>query len=398
MQYRKFGKLDWKVSALGFGCMRLPQLDNDMTHVDEPEAIKMIRYALDNGVNYCDTAFVYHGGNSERVLGKALQDGYRQKTRIATKLTPFALRSAQDFDKYLNGQLKRLQTDKIDFYLLHGLNEQSWNMLKDWNVFNWVEGRMAKGDIGYLGFSFHDQFDIFKQIVDYYDNWTFCQVQYNYLDVNNQAGRRGVEYAAGKGMAVVVMEPLRGGQLAKEPPPAVVKVWEPALEKCSRVEWAFRWLWNQPEISVTLSGMSTMEQVTQNVTYAGRSSTYTLTENDLALFGKITDAYQGLAPVPCTSCRYCQPCPNNVAIPAIFKAYNDMVIYDDPRVGWMSYSGPVGLKEEEKADKCQECGECVKVCPQQINIPDMLKKAHEALTPKGHMPGPPPLPPMDEDD
>jgi predicted aldo/keto reductase-like oxidoreductase len=213
MQYRKFGKLDWKGSVLGFGAMRLPQLGKDrMSPIDEPEAIKMIRYAIDNGVNYVDTAFTYNMGGSERVVGKALRDGYREKVRLATKLSGMVLKSPDEFDRYLNAQLKRLQTDKIDFYLLHALSTQLWKQMKEWKAIQFVEKKIAKGKIGYLGFSFHDSYEVFKEIVDYYDNWTFCQVMYNYFDENNQAGRKGVEYAAAKGLAVVVMEPLRGGQ------------------------------------------------------------------------------------------------------------------------------------------------------------------------------------------
>lgn len=399
MQYRKFGKLNWKVSALGFGAMRLPQLGSDMSSpVNEPEAIKMIRYAIDNGVNYVDTAYPYHMGNSERVVGKALQDGYRKKIRLATKLTPHLVKSAASLDRYLDGQLDRLQVDKIDYYLMHGLNNQAWQTIQDLGALKWAESRRAKGHIGYLGFSFHDSFEVFKKIIDSYD-WTFCQIQYNYLDENNQAGRRGVEYAASKGLALVIMEPLRGGSLAKEPPPAVARVWE-ANNQRSRVEWALQWLWNQPEISVVLSGMSTMQQVKDNVVYAGRSGPNTLTADELAVFKKVKDAYQSMAPVPCTACRYCQPCPNGVDIPRIFELYNNSIIYDDPRLGAFAYAGggpgPGGMKPEQRADNCKECHECEKVCPQQIKIPEELKKAHKALTsaggPGGRRPGPPPGP------
>jgi len=392
MQYRKFGKLEWKPSALGFGCMRLPQFGSEWTSpVNEELAIEMIRYAIDNGVNYADTAFPYHMGNSERVLGKALQDGYRDKIKLATKLTPRFVESPKDFDRYIANQLKRLKTDKIDFYLMHGLNKQSWNQLKEWQVLKWAERKMAEGVIGHLGFSFHDDYEVFKEIIDSYDNWTFCQVQYNYLDVERQAGRRGVEYAAEKGLAVVVMEPLRGGQLVKDPPENVAKVWENALEKHDRVEWALKWLWNQPEISVVLSGMSAMEHVVDNVKYAKRSQINSMSQEDLELFSRIGEAYESLAPIDCTDCQYCQPCPNNVAIPKIFALYNEMHITDDPRAGFFGYVGPNALPEEQRADKCIECGECLELCPQQLNIPEWLKKAHEALTPSGPM-GPPPGP------
>jgi uncharacterized protein len=388
MQYRKFGKLDWKVSALGFGAMRLPQFGSEMSSpVNESEAIKMIRYAIDNGVNYVDTAYPYHMGNSERVVGKALKDGYRQKIRLATKLTPHLVKSADSLDRYLDGQLERLQTNRIDYYLMHGLNTQGWQTIQDLGALKWAESRRAKGHLGYIGFSFHDKLDVFKKIVDAYD-WTFCQIQYNYLDENYQAGRRGVEYAASKGLAIVVMEPLRGGALAKEPPPVVAKVWDSAKQR-SRVEWALQWVWNQPEISVVLSGMSAMQQVIDNVAYAGHSGPNKLTAEELKIFGKVQDTYQTMAPVPCTACRYCQPCPNGVDIPTIFELYNNFTIYNDRRMGPFAYSGlgPSALKPEQRADKCKECGECEKVCPQQIKIPEELKKAHKVLTEAGGGPG-----------
>jgi uncharacterized protein len=389
MQYRKFGKLNWQGSALGFGTMRLPQLGQDReSPINEEEAIKMIRYAIDHGINYVDTAFAYNNGGSERTVGKALQGGYRQKVRVATKLLSWLLKSPDDFEPYLNVQLKRLKTEKIDYYLLHALNAQSWKQMKEWKAIDFVEKKMAEGKIGYFGFSFHDQFSVFKEIIDYYDNWTFCQVQYNYLDENNQAGRKGVEYAASKGLAIVVMEPLRGGQLTKEPPPSVAKVWNTAKQR-SRTEWALDWVWNQPEISVVLSGMSTMEQVVQNVTYAGRSAPGMFSAADVDLFKRVNEAYKSLAPVPCTRCKYCQPCPNNVNIPKIFEIYNEYTMNEDPRAASGYSGGPMGLSAEQRADQCKECGECVAKCPQQIDIPANLKKAHKALTGVGPM-GPPP--------
>ena len=379
MQYRKFGKLDWKVSALGFGCMRLPQLDAVPSHVDEALAIKMIRYAIDNGVNYCDTAYLYHMGNSERLLGKALKDGYRAKTRIATKIPPNMVTTAADFDRILNEQLGKLETEKIDFYLLHGLNTESWPKMRDLKIIPWAEKMIKAGRIGYLGFSFHDKFEVLKEIIDYYGNWTFCQVQYNFMDIENQAGRRGVEYAAGKGLGVVVMEPIRGGLLAKEPPESIKKLWQASTRTWSRAEWALQWVWNQPEVSVVLSGMSTMAQVEENVVSAGRSGPGTLQKADLAFIDKIRESYQGLCPIPCTACGYCQPCPNGVLIPDIFRLYNEAVMYGDMNVGKMRYASPFGIKPEHRADQCIECGTCEQQCPQKITIIDWLKKVHEAL-------------------
>src|SRR4030043_188363 len=307
MQYRKFGKLDWKVSALGFGAMRLPVIGEDQSKIDEPEAIKMIRHAADNGVNYIDSAYLYHMGKSEVLVGKALKDGYRQKMKIATKLPARIVEKAEDFDRILNEQFQRLDIDMIDFYLLHGLNTEGWAKVRDFGVLKWAEQQMAKGRIGRLGFSFHDSYDVFKEIIDSYDNWVLAQVLYNYMDENEQAGRKGVEYAAGKGIAVVVMEPLRGGKLAKDPPPEpVARVLKEAKRRMRGVEWAFNWLWNQPEISVTLSGMSTMEQVVENLRIASRfSGPGTLKADDLEVIEKIKEAYKSLSPIPCTACRYC---------------------------------------------------------------------------------------------
>jgi predicted aldo/keto reductase-like oxidoreductase len=297
--------------------MRLPLKDRDPANVDEPESIRMIRYAIDHGVNYLDTAYGYHSGQSERIVGRALQDGYRQRIRLATKLPVQLVESAKDFDRILNEQLERLQTDKLDFYLLHGLNGRSWAKVRDLGILRWAEDTMAEGRFDHLGFSFHDDYDAFQEIVDAYDNWTLSQIQYNYMDVDYQAGRRGLEYAAGKGLAVVVMEPLRGGRLANVPPEQVARVWESAPQKRSPVEWALLWVWNQPEVAVALSGMSAMEHVVENVAVAARSGAGTLTADDLALFDSVQEAYQGSYPVPCTSCGYCMPCPNGVEIPSI---------------------------------------------------------------------------------
>jgi uncharacterized protein len=380
VKYRNFGKLDWKVSALGFGAMRLPVIDNAQANINEPEAIRMIRYAIDHGVNYIDSAYLYHMGNSERLLGKALQDGYRNKTRIATKIPPNEVKTADDFDRIFNTQIGRLQTDKIDFYLLHGLNAESWPKIREQGIIPWAEKKITSGKIGYLGFSFHDKFEVLKEIIDYYDNWTFCQVQYNFMDVENQAGRKGVEYAAKKGLGVVVMEPIRGGLLAKEPPDKIKQIWQTSPRQWSRAEWALQWVWNQPEVSVALSGMTTMPQVEENVISADRSKPDQFTKNDLSFIDNVRKAYQGLSPIPCTACGYCQPCPNGVLIPDIFRLYNEAIMYGDMNVGKMRYASPFGIKPEHRADQCVECGNCEKECPQKVEIIDWLKKVHATLT------------------
>jgi predicted aldo/keto reductase-like oxidoreductase len=382
MKYRKFGKLDWEVSVLGFGVMRLPLLDEDMANVNELESIRMLRYAIDHGVNYLDSGYMYHMGKSEPIIARALQDGYREKVRVATKLPVRMVESAQEFDRYFYEQLKRLQTEKIDFYLLHGLNGESWPKVRDWGILRWAEDKMAHGQFSHFGFSFHDNLEVFKDIVDAYDNWTLCQIQYNYMDVDDQADRRGVEYAAGKNLAIVVMEPLRGGKLAQKPPEQVAKVWDSAPEKRKPVEWGLMWVWNQPEISVVLSGMSTMEQVIENVAIAERSTPGILTADDLSLIDRVRKAYHGLSPIPCTGCGYCMPCPNGVEIPLIFQMYNDSIMYNDIQMGQFRYQSPDILKEEQRADQCLECGECLEACPQSIPITEWLQKVHAQLGPK----------------
>jgi predicted aldo/keto reductase-like oxidoreductase len=382
MLYRQFGKLDWKVSALGFGAMRLPVLGADVftSPINEPEAIKMIRFAIDHGVNYLDTGYPYHGGNSEKVVGRALEDGYRSKIRVATKLPLNMIEKREEIDLIFNTQLERLQSEKVDFYLFHGLNKDSWRKAMEWKVIPWAENKLAAGQIDQLGFSFHDDFSVFKEIIDSYDRWTLCMIQYNYVDVNNQAGRRGVEYAASKGLAVVAMEPLRGGMITKIPPAKVAQVWQEDPHKRSLAERGLLWVWNQPEISTVLSGMSTMEQLLENLAIAENSQPGKLTPQELARYDRVREIYRSLTPIPCTKCRYCAPCPSGVDIPGIFELYNDVTIYDEPRLAKIRYQSPRGMKPENKADQCTECAACVEKCPQKIDIPDWLKKAHQKLS------------------
>jgi hypothetical protein len=333
MKYRQPGKLDWQVSILGFGIMRLPVLNNNQTQINEPEAMKMIHYAIDNGLNYLDTGYYYHNGQSEIFVGKALKGGYKSKVKVATKMPCFAVKSAEDFDRFFDEQLKRLDMPKIDFYLLHGLGANSWHRLRDLGIINWAEKKMAQGYFDHFAFSFHDEYPAFEEIVDAYDNWAFAQVQYNYMDVNRQAGKRGIKYASAKNLGIVVMEPLRGGVLAKKPAEAVAKIWETAPHQMSLTEWGLQWLWDQPEISVVLSGMSTLEQVQENMTAAERSAVGKLNQADFNLFDRVREAYKNLYPIPCTGCRYCMPCPNDVAIPSIFEIFNDGVAYNIPNRG-----------------------------------------------------------------
>ena len=374
MQYRRFGKLDWKVSALGFGAMRLPFIGSH-DNIDEPEATRMVRWAIDHGVNYLDTAYPYHGGNSESFVGRVLQDGYREKVHLATKLRADFVTTADDFDRIFNEQMEKLQTEYVDFYLLHGLNLGRWHMLRDLGIMKWAEGIIADGRIKHIGFSFHDSFEALKEIIDAYDNWTLCQVQYNYMDENEQGGVRGVKYAASKGLAVVVMEPIRGGRLANPPGP-VQELWDQAPKERSAADWALQWVWNQPEVSLALSGMSTMQQVQENVASADASGPNTLTEEELALIAKVREKYDELCPIPCTQCRYCMPCPNGVNIPRNFAMFNEGRMYnqlEDARRGYER------LAEESRASACIQCRECEEKCPQQILISEWMTNVHQVL-------------------
>jgi hypothetical protein len=373
MEYRQFGGLDWKTSALGFGCMRFPTRNGNET-IEEAEATRMLHYAIDHGVNYIDTAYPYHGGNSEPFVGRALQDGYREKVRLATKLPSWKVEEPEDFDKYLDEQLERLQTDHIEFYLLHALRKKWWNKLRDLDVFAWAERAIADGRIGHLGFSFHDEYEVFQEIVDAYD-WTFCQIQYNYMDIGTQAGTQGLEYAASKGLAVVIMEPLLGGRLV-DPPEPIQEIWDEAPISRSAADWALQWLWHRPEVSVVLSGMSTMGQVKENVASADASGIDELTEEELAVVDRVRETYEALCPIPCTQCNYCMPCPHGVDIPRNLQVYNEGAIYEKPEQARRSYEF---LDEENRADACVACLECEDQCPQTIPISDWMVHVHEVL-------------------
>jgi len=376
LQYRKFGEINWKASALGFGAMRLPYEGDERGKIKEDEAIEMIRWAIDKGVNYIDTAWPYHDGNSEELVGKALKDGYREKVKVATKLPSWDVEDSDDPDEILEKQLKRLDIEKIDLYLLHALSKKHWNNYQslDIDIFDWMKEKKEEGKIDYLGFSFHDDLDTFKKIVDTYD-WDFCQIQYNYLDQEFQAGREGLKYAADKGLGVVIMEPLRGGKLAKEPPESIKKIWNEADEEKEPVEWALKWLWDQPEVSLVLSGMSELEQVKENVQYASESGIGVLSDDDLQTVKKVAEKYKEISPVECTGCNYCVPCPNGVSIPTNFRLYNQAQIYDDyekQKEIWEE-----NMDEESRATNCVTCGECIEKCPQNLEIMDLLEEVSE---------------------
>jgi hypothetical protein len=375
LKFRKFGKLNWEVSALGFGTMRLPIKDDKIfgPNIDEDNAIKMIRYAIDKGVNYIDTAWSYHGGNAEILVRKTLQDGYRGKVKLATKLPSWLIKSVEDMDMFLDKQLEKIQTDYIDFYALHALNKKYWENYKKLSIFEWTKKVLNQGKIKHIGFSFHDDYNTFKDIIDAYD-WDFCQIQYNYLDIDYQAGRRGLKYAAEKGIAVVIMEPLRGGSLAGNMPEQIQDIFNEAKTKRSTVDWALQWLWNQPEISVVLSGMSTMQQVKENIKSADKAAINSLSNEELQLIRKAADCYKELSPIPCTGCGYCIPCPNGVDIVNSFKIYNEAHLHNVFKKKVIEY---FTWGKEARAANCVSCGKCENVCPQKLKISKLLKDVVE---------------------
>ncbi len=390
MKYRKMGSLDGEVSALGFGAMRLPM--NQMMQVNEEEAIKMIRYAIDNGVNYVDTAYPYHNGESEVIVGKALKEGYREKVYLATKSPVWMVKKAEDFDKFLNEQIERLQT-KPDIYLFHGLNRNRLEKIKNLNLIEKMEEAKAKGLIKYIGFSFHDNFEVFKEIIDFY-NWDCCQIQYNYLDIEYQAGTKGVQYAASKGIALIIMEPIRGGKLAipkqvLNRKPEIKEVLNRSNVKRSMPDWALQFVWNHPEVSIVLSGMSSMQQVIENVESANNSGIKSLSKEELQTLSALREAYKKYTIVPCTSCGYCLPCPNGVAIPGILRFVNEIYYWGDRgRMRIAFFYNRMAKTEEDFENRkaqgeevegaaalCIQCGECLEKCPQQIDIPSFMEKA-----------------------
>lgn len=379
MLYRTLGKTNEKISELGFGCMRLPVVDGDGSKIDEEKATKIIRSAIDAGVNYIDTAYPYHGkggnegGESEPFVGRVLKDGYREKVNLATKLPSWLIKTREDMDKYLNRQLERLQTDKIDFYLLHALSKERWENLKKLGVTEFLDSAIKDGRIRYAGFSFHDKVEVFKEIIDSY-NWSFCQIQYNYLDETNQAGTEGLKYAASKGLGVVIMEPLRGGRIASNLPEKAKKAMDKADIKRSPAEWGLRWVWNHPEVSVVLSGMGNKANVEENIKTASDAAPNSLTEKEIKIIDEVKNAFKERIKVNCTGCEYCMPCPGGVNIPKNFSCYNEYSTFVTPETEKELKSIYNGVTIAERADKCLKCGKCEKACPQGIKIRAELEK------------------------
>ncbi len=374
MLYRKMPKTGDELSILGFGCMRLAEKNG---RIDEARAASQIRYAIDQGVNYLDTAWPYHAGESEPFVGRVLSGGYRERVRLATKLPSWLVRSRADMDRFLDAQLKKLATSRIDYYLVHSLDGAGWDQVAPLGVREFLDRAQADGRIANAGFSFHGLREDFKRIVDAYP-WTFCQIQYNYLDQENQAGTEGLKYAASKGLGVVVMEPLRGGVLAASPaPPAVEALWQEAGIRRTPAEWALRWVWNQPEAIVVLSGMNDEAQVHENLEIAADARPGSLTEAELGLIDRVARKYREIMKVACTGCGYCQPCPSGVNIPECFSAFNAYHTFGQTRMAPFLYvlrMGGIIRGSSSYASLCTHCRDCVEKCPQGLDVPTLLEQ------------------------
>ena len=378
MQYRKVPKNGDQLSALGFGAMRLP---TRMGKIDEKRAMRQIRGAIDQGLNYIDTAVPYHGGESERFVGRVLQDGYREKVKLATKLPPQSVNTREDMDRILDIQLKKLKTDHIEYYLLHGLEANQWKKLFNLGVLEFLDTVKASGKIRNAGFSFHGDRRTFKEIIDAYD-WTFCQIQYNFLDETSQAGTEGLRYAASKNIAVMIMEPLRGGMLAASLPAEVQKIYDRAPVKRSAAAWGLRWVWNHPEVTVVLSGMNDEEHIAENIKTCQTAFPNAMSEAELATVAEVAGLYKRLMKVGCTGCAYCMPCPSGVNIPMCFSIYNDYYIGTSRMLARGMYGGMLMggiMPGRSDASLCRECGKCANACPQHIAIPQELKKVNSTL-------------------
>lgn len=378
MQYRVMGKTGDRISVLGYGCMRFPKLNGK---IDEERTKRQILAAIEAGVNYFDTAYIYP--SSETVLGNVLAGGYREKVMIATKIPPLLVHSVKDMENILEIQLKRLKTDYIDYYLIHSLNsKEGWDRMKRLGIEGFLAKAKQEGKIRRIGFSYHGESRDFKDLVDDYP-WDFCQIQYNYMDENAQAGREGLIHAAAKGLGISVMEPLRGGLLAAQMPGHIDAIWKNSGIGGTPAEWALRWVWNHPEVTVLLSGMNEEEQLSENLRVADSAAPGSLSEKEKECIDAVKTALNEKIKVGCTGCGYCMPCPAGVNIPVCFSYYNDKSIYEDKTVG-MQYMGMLAGMDGGKpsyASLCKDCGKCERHCPQNLPIRAHLKDVSKSMEP-----------------
>jgi uncharacterized protein len=363
--------------VLGVGCMRLPVIDRDSGRIDEERAATMIRTAIASGATYLDTAYPYHEGQSERFVGRLLRGGLRASVQLATKLPTWLVKAEVDWERLLEEQLRRLDTDCIDYYLFHGLSAERWEIVKRLHGIDALERARADGRIRHVGYSFHGSPDAFATIVDGYD-WDFCQIQYNFMDEDYQAGTAGLRRAAERRVGVFAMEPLRGGALAAVGPDAVTAIWARAGERRSPAAWALRWVWNHPEVVMALSGMNSVEQLEENLASAEAAESHAMSPEELALVGEAREVFRAKMKVNCTTCGYCLPCPSGVAIPDVLSSYNTSAMFDARVTASAVYRFWV-MAGGHGADQCAKCGECEPKCPQSIPIQEMLEQAHAHL-------------------
>lgn len=376
MQYRN-DRNGNPISLIGYGCMRFSKKGNS---IDFEKAEKEVLHGIESGINYYDTAYAYPG--NEETLGKILADNnVRDKVKIATKLPQYLVKKPEQIDKYFNEELKRLQTDYIDYYLMHMFTDmKNWENLKELGIVEWIENKKKEGSIRQIGFSYHGDSEMFIKLLDVYD-WDFCQIQYNYMDENTQAGKKGLMAAAAKGIPVIIMEPLRGGKLVNLLPDEVKKMMAQDERGWSPAEWGLRWLWNQPEVTCVLSGMNSMEMLDENIRIANEVEVNGLTKEEFDFYEKIKEIIRKKEKVGCTACRYCMPCPKGVDIPGTFACYN--LMYSATKsTGRFEYARNVGVREiPGYATQCVNCGKCEMHCPQHIEIRAKLKEADKALRP-----------------
>ena len=372
MQYVPFGKHGFQVSRLGFGCMRLPtKKEGEKNVVDQETAISLIRRGIDCGITYVDTAYPYHGGESEIVVGKALKDGYREKVTLTTKLPIWAVNEEKDMNRILDEQLKKLDVPYVDFYLLHAMNNERMDKMQAFHYKDFLAQALGDGRIKRAGFSFHDDKGAFLRILHDYDGWGMAQIQFNYLDDQEQATEEGLREAGKAGIPLVIMEPLRGGALAN-PPKNVSELIQKNPRRRSAVEWAFAFVADYPEVATILSGMSSQEQLDDNLRIFSSLTVGGMTEEDRQFVRSLKQAYLSRMPVKCTACQYCQPCPQGVHIPDIFQCYNASKMFDDAQRFLRRYRE---LSEKGfDASQCVQCGACEAACPQHLSIIDWLQQ------------------------